>query len=95
MGVIFIPKPLLEIELEKGLDMSSQAEKMAEIARANAPVDTGEYRDSIHVETDGEGSRVVAGTDHGVWVEIGTEDTPAFHVLTQAAESAGFHLEGH
>lgn len=87
----FFPNPLLEAELEKGLDMSGPAEAVAEIAKSIAPVLTGAYRDSIHVETDGEGSKVVADTEYAVYVEVGTEDTTAFHVLTRAVESAGLH----
>lgn len=91
----FLPNPFLEAELEKELDVSEAAEVAAQIARAIAPVDSGEYRDSIHVESDGEQTRLVAGTDHGIYVEIGTEDTPAFHVLTRAAEAAGLEIGGH
>jgi hypothetical protein len=53
-----------------------RAERIAEAARASAPVDTGEYRDSIHVETaleDGRWvSRVLADSGHSLVVEART-----------------------
>lgn len=95
----FLPNPLLDVELERELissgAMKEPAEQIASTARDIAPVDTGEYQASIHVESDSSGTAVVAGTDHGVWVEWGTEDTPAFHVLTRAAETDGFEVGGH
>lgn len=52
------------------------AEDMASRARASAPVDSGEYRDSIHVETDETPTRararVVASADHAAAVEAKT-----------------------
>jgi HK97 gp10 family phage protein len=48
------------------------AERGAEVAKGNAPVDTGEMRDSIHVEDTDEGSQVVVGTDHWIFPEFGT-----------------------
>lgn len=53
----------------------SEAEKAASRARASAPVDTGEYRDSIHVEsdtTDRAVERVVADAPHALVVEAKT-----------------------
>lgn len=46
------------------------AERRAALARSIAPVLTGEYRASIHVEPgpDG-GSRIVADSDHAIYVE--------------------------
>lgn len=43
--------------------------EIAEDARRNAPVDTGELASSIRVD----GDTVVAGADHGGYVELGTE----------------------
>lgn len=94
----FLPNPAFADELARELEasgaMRAPAEQVAENARSNAPVDTGAYRDSIHVESDESGTRVVAGTDHAVYVEWGTEDTPAFHVMTRAAEESGFNIGG-
>lgn len=52
-----------------------QAEAVAERARATAPVDTGEYRASIHVvsdTTDRAVERVVADAPHAMIVEANT-----------------------
>lgn len=94
----FLPNPAFEDELLHELNasgaMREPAEQIAGNARNIAPVDTGAYQASIHVESDESGTRVVAGTDHARYVEWGTEDTEAFHVLTRAAEEGGFQLGG-
>jgi hypothetical protein len=89
---LFLPNPLLEAELEKGLDMTDPANAVAEVARSIAPVDTGRYAASIHVETDGEGAKVVADVPYAIFVEIGTFKDDAQHVLTRAVEQTGLHL---
>lgn len=56
-------------------DMHRRAESSASAARASAPVDEGDYRDSIHVEdviTDRAVSRVVADAPHAAAVEADT-----------------------
>jgi pectin methylesterase-like acyl-CoA thioesterase len=65
---------------------------MEEHARADAPVDEGKYRDSIHIEKEGEGVTLVADDDKAVYIEYGTEDTPTFAVLRRAVEAAGQEL---
>lgn len=54
----------------------SAAERVAQKARATAPVDSGEYKDSIGVEeSDRPGRvtyRVIADSDHGLAVEART-----------------------
>lgn len=55
-------------------DLASRAESVAEAARASAPVETGAYRDSIHVEadhTDRVVARVVADVPYATRVEAG------------------------
>jgi hypothetical protein len=55
--------------------LDDEAEKAAEKAQASAPVDTGAYRDSIHVETvhtDRMVKRVVADVDYAMVVEADT-----------------------
>lgn len=54
------------------------AEKAAEYWRRIAPVETGQYRDSIHVEVRGEKVRVVADDEAATYIEFGTNDTPEF-----------------
>lgn len=62
------------------------AEAIAQRARDHAPVRTGEYRDGIHVERDGDEVRVVADAPHSAVVEFGTGDTPAFAPLMRAQD---------
>lgn len=68
------------------------AEAIAARAREIAPVATGAYRDSIHAERDGDEAAVVAGTDHALYVEVGTADTPAFAPLTRATQESAAAL---
>lgn len=77
-----LPSVLEDIEAET-------AEAVAAKARRRVPIDTGELRDSIHVE----GTDVVVDADHALPVEVGTVDTAAQPFLTPAAESerAPFH----
>lgn len=73
-------------------DMRARGRRIVQAAKTNAPVDTGEYRDSIHLE-DGEGSEVliVASADHAIYVEYGTRvrGHPAHHTLANALDEAG------
>lgn len=58
-------------------DMLRRAQRVASVARAGAPVDTGEYRDSIRAEvvhTDRAVGRVVSDTDHTLVVEAKTRN---------------------
>jgi HK97 gp10 family phage protein len=62
------------------------ADRVAELAEQLAPFDTGELRDSIHVE---EGDRpgmyqVVASAPYAVFVEYGTHKMPAQPFFTPA-----------
>ncbi|MGF7124033.1 HK97 gp10 family phage protein [Rhodococcus sp. BE178] len=65
------------------------AEQIADDARATAPVLTGEYRDGIGVETNGDRVFVVDDDPDGVFKEYGTSDTPAHAALTDAARQQG------
>lgn len=71
------------------------AEAIAENARGLAPVRTGDYRDSITVEQDRKGTRVVAADFKAGWIEFGTggdTPTPAHAPLRKGAEQAGLTL---
>lgn len=53
-------------------ELTSRAESVLSAAQSSAPVASGEYRDSLHIEqaeTDRAVVRVVAGTDHAWIVE--------------------------
>lgn len=64
------------------------AGKIADLAQQLAPVDTGELRDSIHVEEDPQPGfyRIVASAPHAVYVEFGTHKMQAQPFLTPAAQ---------
>lgn len=56
------------------------SQKVAEEWRNNVPVDTGEYRESIHTTAEG----AVAEVDYAGYVEYGTVDTPPQPALLPA-----------
>lgn len=67
-------------------ELTGRAESVLGAARSGAPVVTGAYRDSLHIEqhaTDRAAVRVVAGSDHGLEVEARTGN------LARALDAAG------
>lgn len=71
--------------------VKDMTEKVAAEARANAPVGSGNYAESIETETaveDGEATGRVLATDMAAgFVEFGTINNPAHAPLRRAAES--------
>ncbi len=67
------------------------AEKVAEVARALAPVESGLYRDGIKAERTGRGARVIASDEKSSWVEFGipSHNQPAQFVLRRAVDACG------
>lgn len=78
--------------------VSARADSAAEESRAIAPVDTGEYRDSITstagIQKGFAMGRVNAGKFTAGFLEFGTSDTPAFATLRRGAEGSGLHVRG-
>lgn len=67
-------------------DLTRRAERVLEAARASAPVDTGEYRDNLHIledSTDRAVVRVGSTVPHGLVVEAKTGN------LARALDAAG------
>lgn len=67
-------------------DLTRRMGSVESVAKASAPVDSGAYRDSIHVEqvtTDRVVVRVVADADHALVVEAKTGN------LSRALDAAG------
>jgi len=65
------------------------ATDMMEDSRANAPVDTGELRDSHEAVATGHlEAEARVNAPHGVWVELGTARRPATPFFTPAEERA-------
>lgn len=58
-------------------------------AIARAPVETGEYRNGIHVVVSGDDVSLVDDDETAVHKEYGTLDTPAHAVLTDAVRKHG------
>ena len=67
------------------------ARKVAQIARENAPRETGAYADGILVQETKSGARVFASDPKSAWIEFGVpgRNQPARWVLRRAAEAAG------
>ncbi|WP_072689274.1 HK97 gp10 family phage protein [Rhodococcus marinonascens] len=70
-------------------DRADIAREAADEARAHAPVLTGDYRDGIDVEVDGDRVYLVDNDELALHKEYGTSDTPAHAALTDAARSRG------
>jgi hypothetical protein len=70
-------------------DLHDRAARVVEVAKANAPVETGRYRDSIHAEDGPDGSvLIVSDVDYAAVVELGTRDRPAHHTIANALDAA-------
>lgn len=65
------------------------ANEAAADARSTAAVLTGDYRDGIGVEVDGERVHIVDNDPDSIHKEYGTSDTPAHAALTDAARKRG------
>lgn len=82
--------------------MLARADGVAEHVRANAPVgegNGGHYKDQIEtgpspITSLTAGARVSAKKFTSGWIEFGTEDTPAFAPLRNAADANGLELGG-
>jgi hypothetical protein len=76
-------------------EMRRRAEQAAQWVRASAPVDTGDYRDSVHVVDLGahQGRRrdraevqLHASDPAALWVEVGARGRAGHHLLTRAID---------
>lgn len=66
--------------------LSAQAEVVANAAKGNAPVATGQLRDSIKAQ----GNHVVVEAPYASFVELGTRNRAATPYLTPALYGTGF-----
>lgn len=67
-------------------ELTRRAERVLAAAKESAPVESGEYRDNLHIEqatTDRASVRVVSDTDHSLVVEAKTGN------LARALDAAG------
>lgn len=83
-----LPDLIASLASEGDRHVEETADAVADDARRNAPVDTGELRDSIHVEGSGRQTRVVVGADHGIFPEYGTRKMAARPYFWPAVERA-------
>jgi HK97 gp10 family phage protein len=92
MGIIGMDRLLKQVEGIANINTQSAAMKGAQViadeAQRLAPVLTGELRDSIHVEAEGDGGAdVVAGTDHAIFPEFGTSTQQAQPYMRPAVDT--------
>ena len=94
---------LPELNIREGLDADVlnlvakgdtalvMAEKVAALAKAIAPVETGRYRDGIKAEKTELGARVIATDQKSTWIEFGipSRNHEGQFVLRRAAEAVG------
>lgn len=90
----------LPLNPEVQADFTARMKRVEAVAIATAPVDTGEFRDNIHIvdRPDDDGTRHVdADADHSIYVEHGTTQRDrhgrAIHrphyTLSHALDAAG------
>lgn len=70
------------------------AQKIAETAKAMAPIDSGEYESSIHAEKTARGAVVVSHSEHAHWVEFGApaRGIEARWIMHKAALISGYEF---
>lgn len=93
----FIYRPQVEAEIRAMPGVvaviDADAKAIAQAAQGFAPVRTGAYRASISAAlergTTGAVGRVQAAAPYALFIEFGTNDTPAFRPLLRARESLG------
>lgn len=94
-------RPEVELDLAREgsvrLHIRGLAEAAADHAVANAPVDEGDYRDSIHVVAARAPNkfpieRLIADDFKAGWIEFGTEKMDPFRTLGNAVEAVGLEL---
>jgi len=90
---------------EKLADMIAKGDKPLEIAemiaaaaRADAPVESGLYRDGISAKKTPHGARVIASDNKSSWIEFGipSQNQPPQFILRRAVDSLGLKFKkGH
>lgn len=89
----FVPNPRFESQARQSREMREAIRRATEPALREAqrlaPVDSGEYRDSLQIVEDADGVRLMSDDDKASFIEFGTEDTPAFAPLRKGTEAAG------
>ncbi|MEV5472965.1 HK97 gp10 family phage protein [Streptomyces sp. NPDC052207] len=70
-------------------DLHERADRVVTVAKGNAPVETGRYRDSIHTEDGPDGSvLIVSDVEYAAVIDLGSGDHPAHHTIANALDAA-------
>lgn len=70
----FLAKLVTTVQFNRYMDRVGEAG--LEIAKSLVRVDEGDLKASLHVEKEGPSRRVVAGTDHWLFNEFGSQSDP-------------------
>lgn len=95
-GYTFEPNPDIDTEVLHlplvGASAEKVAEHIAQVAREDAPHDSGEYAAGIVVQMTKTGARVWASDFKSAWLEFGvpSRGVPARFILRRAVEAAGY-----
>lgn len=76
------------LERELAGVLAANADRAAETARKNVPVDTGELRASILRESGGLSARVSASAEYAAMVEYGTRGMPPRPFMLRTAQES-------
>jgi hypothetical protein len=87
MASRFVPNRGFEAQIarETVAEPRKAAERAAETARSLAPVDSGDYRDSIHVQPEPDGATLYTDDFAGHLIEWGSRNNRSYRVLSNAA----------
>jgi HK97 gp10 family phage protein len=95
MAFQFIPNPLIEQSVMRDMQVHAAvvevAEQGAQIAAANAPVETGALRASIASASTEDGAQVTVDIDYWAYVEFGTTYMAAQPFLRPVIDQLGLH----
>jgi hypothetical protein len=86
---VYAALAIAEAKLGTKAGLEAIAQAIVDDARGSAPVDTGEFRDSMAVTSAGDKVYAEAGDERSLYIEYGTSDTPAHGTMTNAARKFG------
>jgi len=86
---VYPARAIAEARATMGSALTEIAQAIVDDARGSAPVETGEFRNSMAVAGGGDKVYAEAQSDESFYIEYGTSDTPAHATMTNAARKFG------
>lgn len=87
--VVYPAQAIAEARATMGDALEVIAEAIVQVARATAPVESGEWRNSMTVTGGGDKVFAESTDEESIYKEYGTSDTPAHGTMTNAARQFG------